>query len=67
MVHMYRRESKHQARITRQTAARAAKERKRLSAVHPDLRHVIAITDYDRYTPTTHFIGLYAVLAFIDI
>jgi hypothetical protein len=61
--HIYRRESKHQAWITRQTTARATKKRKWLSAVHHDyppdfhdLRRVIEVADYDLDTPTTHFI-----------
>ncbi len=63
---MYRRSSKYQAQIARLAAARAAKERKRLSAVLPDYppdlpdpRRVIEITDYDSGTPTTHVIELY--------
>jgi hypothetical protein len=63
---MYRRSRKYQAQISGLAAARAAKERKRLSAVLPDyppdlpdLRRVIEITDYDSGTPTTHVIELY--------
>jgi hypothetical protein len=63
---MYRRSRKYQAIITRLAAARAAKERKRLSAALPDyrpdlpdLRRVIEITNYDSGTPTTHIIELY--------
>jgi hypothetical protein len=63
---MYRRSRKYQAQIARLAAARAAKERKRLSAVLPDyppdlpdLRRVIEITDYDSDTPTTHVIEVY--------
>ena len=60
---MYRRSRKYQAQITRLANARAAKERKRLSADPPldlpDLRRVIEITDFDSGTPITHIIELY--------
>ena len=63
---MYRRSRKYQAQIARLANARAAKERKRLSADPPDypqdlpdLRRVIEITDFDSGTPITHRIELY--------
>lgn len=63
---MYRRSRKYQERIAMLAKARAAKEKKRLSANLPDyppdlpsLRRLIEITDYDSGTPITHRIELY--------
>jgi hypothetical protein len=64
--HIYRLSRKYQAQIARLAAARAAKERKRLSAALPDyppdlpdLRRMIEITDYNSGMPTTYAIELY--------